>query len=86
MTYDPLCWHATTYGPPCDCCALIARVREDERAADPCIASCAASNYERGRADALAEARDAVFVLLPADYEMNACAAIDAIDALRGER
>lgn len=41
--------------------------------------------YHEGYAAGLAAARDAVAALLPADYEANWCAAIDAIDALRDQ-
>ncbi len=90
MTHDPLCpvigSSAETYWlPNCPNCDLIARVREDERAAEPCIAPCAASNYERGRADALAEARDAVAAVdggysVPPEMPVGAF-----IDAMRRE-
>ena len=39
--------------------------------------------WDRAYAAGLDAAREAVASLMPADYEMNWCAAIDAIDALR---
>lgn len=108
MTHDPTCEdYFKPYAPgfgnddPCTICALIARVREDERSSavvaaltqDSCVLA-----YAKGRAEALAEARDAVADARkwPAYLPPNAgdglfvviteADALAAIDALRGER
>jgi hypothetical protein len=102
--HDPMCgytpesWSRDLIGNPCDC-DLIARVREDERAAirQPGRITLAVEDaYAKGRADALAEAREAVAAIgfdgdprpvmtVMQGHYIKRDDALAAIDALRGE-
>jgi hypothetical protein len=99
MTHDPLCEFNFVLREVGDCqrCDLIARVRMDEREKvlrDAPVSVFVkahtdgkAAGYDVGRADALAEARDAVAALKPTTTNSLTLReeALDAIDALRGE-
>jgi hypothetical protein len=89
--HDPLCERGNAPNYSTCYCYLIARVREDERAAirEPGRITLAIEDaYAKGRADALAEAREAVAAVPDARYEhwIRQAEALAAIDALRGER
>jgi hypothetical protein len=88
MTHDPMCDEHTIVpraGWHCHC-ALIARVREDERQMRDRVWD---AGWEKGRADALAAAREAVVEVhrkwgYPQQL-IDSNVIIAAIDALRGD-
>jgi hypothetical protein len=90
MTHDPLCEFNFVLREVGDCqrCDLIARVRMDQDNVHADTSDWMRDTaYAKGRADALAEAREAVAALRPDKWEGYAAtqAALAAIDALRGE-
>ena len=85
MTHDPLCLaDPATTNERCHYCRLIVAVREDERTNEP-----PAWAYANGYAAALRDAVEAVEAL-ENDGEyckvIHSCEAVDAIEALGGQR